>query len=48
MATAIVHHPVFVKHDTGQEHPESPSRYSVVMDALRRTISFLLSRMLDL
>ena len=35
MATAIVHHPVFAKHDTGPQHPESPSRYSVVMDALR-------------
>ncbi len=35
MTTAIVHHPVFQKHDTGPYHPESPSRYSVVMDALR-------------
>lgn len=35
MATAIVHHPVFAKHDTGPQHPESPSRYAVVMDALR-------------
>ncbi len=35
MTTAIVHHPVFEKHDTGPGHPESPSRYSVVMDALR-------------
>ncbi len=35
MPTAIVHHPVFEKHDTGPGHPESPSRYSVVMNALR-------------
>jgi acetoin utilization deacetylase AcuC-like enzyme len=35
MPTAIVHHPVFEKHDTGPSHPESPSRYSVVMKALR-------------
>ena len=35
MTTAIVHHPVFREHDTGPGHPESPSRYSVVMDALR-------------
>jgi acetoin utilization deacetylase AcuC-like enzyme len=35
MKTAIVHHPIFQKHDTGPHHPESPSRYSVVMDALR-------------
>ena len=35
MTTAIVHHPIFQKHDTGPHHPESPSRYSVVMEALR-------------
>lgn len=35
MTTAIVHHPVFAEHDTGPGHPESPSRYSVVMNALR-------------
>jgi acetoin utilization deacetylase AcuC-like enzyme len=35
MTTAIVHHPVFHEHDTGPGHPESPSRYAVVMDALR-------------
>lgn len=33
--TAIVHHPVFSEHDTGPGHPESPSRYNVVMNALR-------------
>lgn len=35
MSTAIVHHPVFAQHDTGPGHPESPSRYGVVMKALR-------------
>ena len=35
MTTAIVHHPVFEKHDTGPQHPETASRYSVVMNALR-------------
>ncbi|HEY6119121.1 MAG TPA: histone deacetylase [Pyrinomonadaceae bacterium] len=35
MATAIVHHPVFQQHDTGPGHPETPSRYSVVLNALR-------------
>ena len=35
MATAIIHHPVFREHDTGPGHPETPSRYQVVMDALR-------------
>jgi len=36
MTTAIVHHPVFKEHDTGPGHPESPSRYSVVMEALQQ------------
>jgi acetoin utilization deacetylase AcuC-like enzyme len=35
MTTAIIHHPVFREHDTGPGHPETPSRYSVVMEALR-------------
>jgi acetoin utilization deacetylase AcuC-like enzyme len=35
MTTAIIHHPVFKEHDTGPHHPECPSRYMVVMDALR-------------
>jgi acetoin utilization deacetylase AcuC-like enzyme len=35
MTTAIIHHPVFSEHDTGPGHPESPSRYQVVMEALR-------------
>ncbi len=35
MSTAIVHHPDFADHDTGPHHPESSSRYNVVMDSLR-------------
>src|ERR1051325_7621209 len=35
MPTAIVHHPVFEKHDTGPQHPERPERYRVIIDALR-------------
>src|SRR5260370_5322156 len=35
MRTAIVHHPVFEKHDTGPGHPDKPERYSTVMNALR-------------
>src|SRR4026209_3061851 len=35
MTNAIVHHPIFREHDTGPGHPETPSRYQVVMDALR-------------
>ncbi|HKP71389.1 MAG TPA: histone deacetylase [Pyrinomonadaceae bacterium] len=35
MKTAIIHHPVYEQHDTGDGHPETPARYRVVMDALR-------------
>ncbi|MFN2579117.1 MAG: histone deacetylase [Pyrinomonadaceae bacterium] len=35
MPIAIVHHPVFEKHDTGPNHPERPERYRVTIDALR-------------
>ena len=35
MPTAIVHHPVFEKHDTGSQHPESPERYRITLGALR-------------
>src|SRR5436190_7107370 len=35
MTTAIVHHTIFQEHDTGPGHPESPSRYSTVMKALK-------------
>ncbi len=36
MPTAIVHHPVFEKHDTGPGHPETAQRYLTVMNALQR------------
>ncbi|HVF22879.1 MAG TPA: histone deacetylase [Pyrinomonadaceae bacterium] len=39
MTTGIVHHPIFQQHDTGPGHPETPSRYKVVMDALRNDAS---------
>ena len=35
MPTAIVHHPVFAKHDTGPNHPETSERYRVAIEALR-------------
>lgn len=35
MVTALVHHPIYAKHDTGTEHPETPLRYEVVIKALR-------------
>ncbi|MEP7212882.1 MAG: histone deacetylase [Acidobacteriota bacterium] len=35
MKTAIVHHPIYAKHDTGPGHPETPRRYQTVINALR-------------
>jgi acetoin utilization deacetylase AcuC-like enzyme len=35
MKTAIIHHPIYQKHDTGFGHPETPKRYEVIMNALQ-------------
>lgn len=35
MKTAVVHHPIYQKHDTGAGHPEGPRRYDVIMRALQ-------------
>jgi acetoin utilization deacetylase AcuC-like enzyme len=35
MATALIHHPIYEKHDTGFAHPEMPARYRVVIDAIK-------------
>jgi acetoin utilization deacetylase AcuC-like enzyme len=35
MTTAIVHHPIYREHDTGEDHPERPERYTVIMSALQ-------------
>jgi acetoin utilization deacetylase AcuC-like enzyme len=35
MTTAIIHHPIYKEHETGEGHPERPERYTVVMEALR-------------
>ncbi len=35
MTTAIVHHPIYEKHDTGPGHPETAERYRVAIEALR-------------
>ncbi|HKS29166.1 MAG TPA: histone deacetylase [Pyrinomonadaceae bacterium] len=35
MRTAIIHHPVYSEHETGEFNPECPERYVVVMEALR-------------
>lgn len=40
MRTAVVHHPIYKKHDTGGGHPETPRRYETIMNALRRDPQF--------
>ncbi|PYS89905.1 MAG: histone deacetylase [Acidobacteria bacterium] len=35
MKTALIHHPIYEKHNTGPGHPEMPERYRVVIDALQ-------------
>ncbi len=35
MKTALIHHPIYRKHDTGIGHPETARRYEVVMNALQ-------------
>ncbi|MGD9561538.1 MAG: histone deacetylase family protein [Pyrinomonadaceae bacterium] len=35
MKTAIIHHPIYEKHDTGPGHPETPDRYRTVIEALK-------------
>ena len=47
MKTAIIHHPVFREHETGDFHPETPERYTVVMEALRKDEA-LWSKLLEL
>jgi acetoin utilization deacetylase AcuC-like enzyme len=40
MKTAIIHHPIYQKHDTGIGHPETSRRYEVVMNALKSDEDF--------
>jgi acetoin utilization deacetylase AcuC-like enzyme len=40
MKTALIHHPIYQKHDTGIGHPETPKRYEVVMNALKNDKEF--------
>ena len=39
MKTALIHHPIYQKHDTGIGHPETPKRYEVVMKALENDVN---------
>lgn len=47
MTTALIHHPVYAQHDTGPHHPETPSRYRVIMEALRAD-EILMSQLLEI
>jgi acetoin utilization deacetylase AcuC-like enzyme len=38
--TALVHHPIYQKHNTGAGHPETPLRYAAVMNALTAEETF--------
>lgn len=40
MKTALVHHPIYKQHDTGEGHPENAKRYQVLLDALRKDSKF--------
>ena len=35
MKTALIHHPIFEKHNTGIGHPETAARYAAIMNALK-------------
>lgn len=35
MTTALIHHPIYREHLTGEGHPECPERYDVIINALR-------------
>jgi acetoin utilization deacetylase AcuC-like enzyme len=35
MKTALIHHPIYREHDTGPDHPETPLRYEVVINAIK-------------
>jgi acetoin utilization deacetylase AcuC-like enzyme len=35
MTTALIHHPIFAQHETGEHHPESSERYKVALRSLR-------------
>jgi acetoin utilization deacetylase AcuC-like enzyme len=36
MTTGLIHHPIYEKHETGFGHPETPERYRVVIDAIKK------------
>jgi acetoin utilization deacetylase AcuC-like enzyme len=39
MKTALIHHPTYREHETGQDHPETPLRYEVIINTLKAETS---------
>jgi acetoin utilization deacetylase AcuC-like enzyme len=39
MKTALIHHPIYKEHDTGPDHPETPLRYEVIINAVKADTS---------
>jgi len=35
MKSALIHHPIYREHDTGPDHPETPLRYEVIINAIK-------------
>jgi len=40
MKTALIHHPIYQKHDTGIGHPETPKRFELIMNTLKSDAEF--------
>ncbi len=40
MKTALIHNSIYLKHDTGVGHPETPKRYELIMNTLKSDESF--------
>ncbi|MFH1478171.1 MAG: histone deacetylase [Candidatus Omnitrophota bacterium] len=39
MSTALLYHPIYLRHDTGDSHPERPSRIQSILRKLKQTSS---------
>lgn len=40
MKTALVHHPLYLQHNTGEGHPENARRYETILAALKKSEKF--------
>lgn len=39
MKSGLIHHPIFLNHDTGPNHPERPERYSAIINTLKDDVA---------